>query len=85
MLHIYSDACSFEPRSALRLHLVYAHAPGLTAAFMPFFLGFSLGRSVREGTAMDLLYLIGIVAFGGLVAALAIGCDKLHRAPGGRP
>jgi hypothetical protein len=34
---------------------------------------------------MDLIYLIAIVAFGGLVAALAIGCDKLRRAPGGRP
>lgn len=34
---------------------------------------------------MDLIYLIAIVAFGALVTALAIGCDKLHRAPGGRP
>jgi hypothetical protein len=34
---------------------------------------------------MDLLYLLVIAAFGGLVAALAIGCDKLHRTPGGRP
>jgi hypothetical protein len=34
---------------------------------------------------MDLLYLIAIAAFAGLVAALAMGCDKLHRAPGGRP
>lgn len=34
---------------------------------------------------MDLLYLIAIVAFGGLVAALVTGCDKLRRAPGGRP
>ena len=34
---------------------------------------------------MDLLYLISIAVFGGLVAAFVIGCDKLHRAPGGRP
>jgi hypothetical protein len=34
---------------------------------------------------MDLLYLAAIAAFGGLVAALAVGCDKLRRAPGGRP
>lgn len=34
---------------------------------------------------MDLLYLIAIVAFGGLVAAFVMGCEKLHRAPGGRP
>ncbi|MBB5413575.1 hypothetical protein OKW38_007417 [Paraburkholderia sp. MM5496-R1] len=34
---------------------------------------------------MDLVYLIAIAAFGGLVAALAVGCDKLRRAPGGRP
>ncbi|EUC12613.1 UNVERIFIED_ORG: hypothetical protein BDU10_9590 [Burkholderia sp. CF145] len=34
---------------------------------------------------MDLLYLIAIAAFGGLIVALAIGCDKLRRAPGGRP
>jgi hypothetical protein len=34
---------------------------------------------------MDLVYLIAIAAFGGLVVAFAIGCDKLHRAPGGRP
>ena len=34
---------------------------------------------------MDLIYLIAIVAFGGLVTAFAIGCDKLHRAAGGRP
>ncbi|MBK5048820.1 potassium ABC transporter ATPase [Paraburkholderia sediminicola] len=34
---------------------------------------------------MDLLYLIAIIAFSGLVAAFVIGCDKLRRAPGGRP
>ncbi|SAL42905.1 hypothetical protein AWB64_04560 [Caballeronia sordidicola] len=34
---------------------------------------------------MDLLYIAGIVAFWALCAALAIGCDKLRRAPGGRP
>lgn len=34
---------------------------------------------------MDVVYVIAIVAFGGLVTALAIGCDKLRRAAGGRP
>jgi hypothetical protein len=34
---------------------------------------------------MDLLYIGGIVVFWALAAALAIGCDKLRRAPGGRP
>ncbi|WP_341316509.1 potassium ABC transporter ATPase [Paraburkholderia sp. IMGN_8] len=34
---------------------------------------------------MDLLYLIAIATFGGIVAAFVIGCDKLRRAPGGRP
>lgn len=34
---------------------------------------------------MDLLYLIAIIAFSGLVAGFVIGCDKLHRAPGGCP
>jgi hypothetical protein len=43
------------------------------------------GKIRLEGIAMDLIYLIAIVAFGALVTALAIGCDKLHRAPGGRP
>lgn len=34
---------------------------------------------------MDLFYIAGIVAFAAIVAALTIGCDKLRRAPGGRP
>ncbi|MFM0624770.1 potassium ABC transporter ATPase [Paraburkholderia xenovorans] len=34
---------------------------------------------------MDLLYVIAIVIFSGLVAAFVVGCDKLRRAPGGRP
>jgi hypothetical protein len=34
---------------------------------------------------MDLFYIAGIVAFWGICSALAIGCDKLRRAPGGRP
>jgi len=34
---------------------------------------------------MDLLYLIAIVAFGGLVAAFIMACANLNRAPGGRP
>lgn len=34
---------------------------------------------------MDLLYIIAIVAFSALVAAFVAGCDKLRRAPGGRP
>ena len=42
-------------------------------------------ESVVGDQAMDLLYLIAIVAFGGLVAAFVVGCDKLRRAPGGRP
>ena len=42
-------------------------------------------ESVVGDQAMDLLYLIAIIAFSGLVAAFVIGCDKLRRAPGGRP
>ena len=35
---------------------------------------------------MDLIYIVGIVAFLGLSAALVVGCEKLYRrAPGGRP
>lgn len=34
---------------------------------------------------MDLPYLAGIIAFCALCALLALGCDKLRRAPGGRP
>jgi hypothetical protein len=34
---------------------------------------------------MDLLYLAGILAFGALVAVAIVGCEKLHRTPGGRP
>jgi hypothetical protein len=34
---------------------------------------------------MDLLYIAGIVVFGVLIALLVAGCDKLKRAPGGRP
>nr|WP_198386270.1 potassium ABC transporter ATPase [Burkholderia ubonensis] len=34
---------------------------------------------------MDLLYLIAIAVFAGLIAALASGCDTLRRNPGGRP
>jgi hypothetical protein len=34
---------------------------------------------------MDLLYIAGIAVFFGLFAALATGCEKLRRAPGGRP
>ncbi|MCG1042921.1 potassium ABC transporter ATPase [Mycetohabitans sp. B8] len=33
---------------------------------------------------MDLVYLAGIVLFLGLCMALAAGCDKLRRTPGGR-
>jgi hypothetical protein len=42
-------------------------------------------KSDVGGHAMDLLYIIAIVAFSGLVAAFVVGCDKLRRAPGGRP
>ncbi|MGF6777410.1 hypothetical protein P3T21_002610 [Paraburkholderia sp. GAS334] len=34
---------------------------------------------------MDLIYLIAIAAFAGLVAAFVVGCEKLQRTPGGRP
>ncbi|CAJ2793586.1 potassium ABC transporter ATPase [Burkholderia pseudomultivorans] len=34
---------------------------------------------------MDLLYLIGIGAFAGLIATMVAGCDKLRRVKGGRP
>jgi hypothetical protein len=34
---------------------------------------------------MDLLYIAGIIAFWAVTAALAVGCNKLRRAPGGRP
>jgi hypothetical protein len=34
---------------------------------------------------MDLIYIAGIIAFWAVCAVLAIGCDKLRRAPGGRP
>jgi hypothetical protein len=34
---------------------------------------------------MDLLYIAGIVGFCALCALLVVGCDKLKRAPGGRP
>jgi hypothetical protein len=34
---------------------------------------------------MDLLYIAGIAVFFGLCLALTIGCEKLRRAPGGRP
>lgn len=42
-------------------------------------------KSVAGDQTMDLLYLIAIVAFSGLVGAFVVGCDKLRRAPGGRP
>ncbi|EIM95605.1 hypothetical protein WQE_38464 [Paraburkholderia hospita] len=76
---------AIEPESGWRLHVFYNHTLELSAAFTPLFLAFMLERSVTGGIAMDLLYLIAIAAFGGLVVAFAIGCDKLHRAPGGRP
>jgi hypothetical protein len=34
---------------------------------------------------MDALYVAAIALFWALAVALAIGCDKLRRAPGGRP
>lgn len=34
---------------------------------------------------MDLFYIAGIAVFAAIVAALTVGCDKLRRAPGGRP
>jgi hypothetical protein len=34
---------------------------------------------------MDLLYIVGIAAFSALCLLLTVGCDKLRRAPGGRP
>jgi hypothetical protein len=34
---------------------------------------------------MDLLYIAGIVGFCVVIALLVVGCDKLKRAPGGRP
>jgi hypothetical protein len=40
---------------------------------------------LREHTTMDLLYIAGIALFWGLCVALAVGCEKLRRAPGGRP
>jgi hypothetical protein len=42
-------------------------------------------KPLGEIEAMDLLYIGGIIVFWALAAALAIGCDKLRRAPGGRP
>ncbi|WP_197419251.1 MULTISPECIES: potassium ABC transporter ATPase [Burkholderia] len=33
---------------------------------------------------MDLLYLIAIGVFTGLIAAMIFGCDKLRRTSGGR-
>ncbi|KGS04420.1 putative membrane protein [Burkholderia sp. ABCPW 111] len=43
------------------------------------FSGFPLG-----GATMYLLYLIAIGVFGGLIAAMIAGCDKLRRTSGGR-
>jgi hypothetical protein len=34
---------------------------------------------------MDLFYIVGIGAFGALCLLFTAGCDKLRRAPGGRP
>ncbi|SAL55825.1 hypothetical protein AWB66_03045 [Caballeronia telluris] len=34
---------------------------------------------------MDLLYIAGMAVFVGLCVALVAGCEKLRRAPGGRP
>ena len=34
---------------------------------------------------MDLLYIAGIIVFSACARRLRIGCDKLRRAPGGRP
>jgi hypothetical protein len=42
-------------------------------------------KPLGEIKTMDLLYIAGIIAFWAVCAALAIGCDKLRRAPGGRP
>jgi hypothetical protein len=39
----------------------------------------------RGSQQMDLLYVAGIVGFCVLIALLVVGCDKLKRAPGGRP
>jgi hypothetical protein len=46
----------------------------------------SLGQIRYRGTQlMDLIYIAGIVGFCVLMALLVVGCDKLKRAPGGRP
>ncbi|CAB3796240.1 hypothetical protein LMG28614_04326 [Paraburkholderia ultramafica] len=57
----------------------------LNTAFTRIFLNFMVRKSVAGDQTMDLLYLIAIVAFSGLVGAFVVGCDKLRRAPGGRP
>jgi hypothetical protein len=50
-------------------------------------LGYSSSGQIRyRGTQlMDLIYIAGIVGFCVLMALLVVGCDKLKRAPGGRP
>ena len=63
----------------------YKSPQSINAAFTRDFLDFTVQESVVGDQAMDLLYLIAIIAFSGLVAAFVIGCDKLRRAPGGRP
>ncbi len=67
------------------VHPFYETPRSINASFTRIFLNFMVQESVVGDQAMDLLYLIAIVAFGGLVAAFVVGCDKLRRAPGGRP
>jgi len=38
-----------------------------------------------EGKKMDVFYIAGIAGFCVLSALLVVGCNKLRRAPGGRP
>jgi hypothetical protein len=66
-------------------HRFYETPRSINAVFTRIFLNFTVQESLVGDQTMDLLYLIAIIAFSGLVAAFVIGCDKLRRAPGGRP
>ena len=71
------------------LRFFYAEAPSLDAFFAFGALrcnSYSFFRlSSPWELLMDILCIAGIAAFWALAAALVVGCDKLRRAPGGRP
>jgi hypothetical protein len=67
------------------LHIFYTRSSSLCQPFTRDQLTFSTSKSATGDQTMDLLYIAGIIAFWVLCAALTIGCDKLRRAPGGRP